>query len=68
MGLLGTALGTAAGVMLGTITIERIDEHLSCPSNRAMFIAGDVDRLLDARLELMAARKEQEGTEGVADG
>jgi len=48
-------LSTAAGTIFKP-TIEAIDQQLSDISSRYMFLEGDQDKLLDARLQLMAER------------
>jgi hypothetical protein len=51
--MVARTVSTAAGTIIGP-TIAKIDQVLSEPSSRYMFDLGDLDRLLDARLELMA--------------
>ena len=46
-------LSTAAGTIFRP-TIKSIDRMLADPSGRYMMLPGDVDKLLDYRLELMA--------------
>ena len=46
-------VSTAAGTIIRP-TVEAIDRMLACPSDRYMMDVGDVDTLLDARLELTA--------------
>jgi hypothetical protein len=45
-------VSTAAGTIIRP-TVKAIDRMLACPSDRYMMDPGDVDVLLDARLELM---------------
>jgi len=46
-------VSTAAGSIIGP-TVEKIDRMLACPSDRYMMDPGDIDALLDARLQLVS--------------
>lgn len=49
-----TVVSTAAGTLIRP-TIKAIDQMLSDISSRYMFLPGDEDKLLDARLALRSA-------------